>query len=111
MRPPVLRWELLGIPLIFFCGCALHFAFEWSGRLPVVASFAAVNESVWEHLKLAFWPSVAYAVLEYIAFGESEANFVIAKSTGILIMPLCIMVLFYGYTALLGHHLDALPEN
>ena len=78
MRTSPLRWELLGIPLIFFCGSALHFAFEWSGRLPVVAPFAAVNETV---------------------------NFAIAKAVGIFLMPLLIVLLFYGYTALVGHHI------
>jgi hypothetical protein len=99
-----LHWELVGIPLIFFSGSALHFAFEWCGRLPVVAPFAAVNESVWEHLKLAFWPAVVYAAVEYLAFGRDTVGFCAAKSAGVLAMPLCIVILFYGYKALLGHH-------
>ena len=103
-KAALLRWELLGIPLIFFSGSALHFAFEWSGRPLVVAPFAAVNESVWEHLKLAFWPALAYALIEYGFFGRHAANFAIAKAVGILLMPLLIVLLFYGYTALLGHH-------
>ena len=105
MQPSVLQWELIGIPLVFFCGSALHFAYEWSGRLSAVAPFVPVNESIWEHLKLAYWPSVVYAALEYLAFGRGTEGFVAAKSAGILIMPLCIVVLFYGYTALLGRHI------
>ena len=105
MRAELLRWELVGIPIIFFCGSALHFAFEWCGRSPIVAPFAAVNESVWEHLKLAFWPAVVYAVVEYFAFGRDVAGFGWAKSAGILAMPLCIVLLFYSYKALLGHHI------
>lgn len=104
LRAELLRWELVGIPIIFCCGSALHFAFEWCGRLPIVAPFAAVNESVWEHLKLAFWPAVLYAVVEYAAFGKDVAGFGVAKSVGILAMPLCVVLLFYGYKALLGHH-------
>ena len=104
MRAESLVWELLGIPLIFSSGSALHFAFGWCGRTPLVAPFAAVNESVWEHLKLAFWPSVAYAAVEYMAFGKDTASFATAKSTGILLMPICIVLLFYSYKALVGHH-------
>lgn len=104
VRAELLRWELLGILLVFFSGSALHFAFEWCGRTPLVAPFAAVNESVWEHLKLAFWPSVAYASMEYCFFGRHMANFVIAKAVGIALMPLTIVLLFYCYTALVGHH-------
>ncbi|MEA3345201.1 MAG: DUF6512 family protein [Chloroflexota bacterium] len=105
MRSGWLRWELLGIPLIFLAGSTLHFVFAWCGRAPFVAPFAAVNESTREHLKLAFWPSVIYAAVEYIAFGRKTPSFAVAKSVGILIMPLCVVVLFYGYKVLLGHHL------
>ena len=104
MKAQWLRWELVGIPLIFFAGSALHFAFDWCGRRPIVAPFAAVNESVWEHLKLAFWPAVVYAVFEYVAFGKDAAGFIPSKSVGVLLMPICIVILFYGYKALLGHH-------
>jgi len=104
LRAEWLRWELVGVPVIFLSGSALHFAFEWCGRSPLIAPFAAVNESVWEHLKLAFWPAVVYAIIEYVAFGKHVAGFGLAKSVGILAMPLCIVLLFYGYKALLGHH-------
>jgi len=46
LRAECLRWELVGVPLIFFSGSALHFAFEWCGPAPITAPFAAVNESV-----------------------------------------------------------------
>jgi hypothetical protein len=104
LRAELLRWELIGIPVIFFSGSALHFAFEWCGGSPLLAPFAPINESVWEHLKLAFWPAVVYASIEYVAFGKHVAGFGLAKSVGILAMPLCIVLLFYGYKSLLGHH-------
>ena len=101
-----LGWELVGIVLIFFAGSALHFTFAWCGRAPIVAPFAPVNESVWEHLKMAFWPAVVYAAAEYLAFGHEVDGFLAAKSAGIVLMPICIVVLFYGYKAVLkGHRL------
>jgi len=105
MRASLLRWELIGIPAIFLSGSALHFAYQLSGRLAVVAPFVAVNESVWEHLKLSFWPAVVYALVEYSFFGRHTVNFAIAKAAGVLLMPLLIVLLFYGYTALTGHHI------
>ncbi|MCW4022413.1 MAG: DUF6512 family protein [archaeon] len=32
---------------------------------PFVGAFSAVNESVWEHLKLGFWPLILYTAIEY----------------------------------------------
>ena len=42
--------------LIWISGTLLHFAYEISGRNPLVSLFAPINESVWEHYKLAFFP-------------------------------------------------------
>ena len=101
----IFQWELAGIFLIFICGSFLHFMFELWGRWPPVAFIAAVNESVWEHFKLAFWPALIYAVVEFFPFKGLTKNFWTAKAYGILAMPLIIASIFYGYTALLGHHL------
>jgi hypothetical protein len=101
----ILCWELGGIAFIVVLGSVLHFAFEWSGREIPVAPIAAVNESVWEHLKLGFWPALIYAALEYSRFGKSANNFPFAKTLGIYLIPITIVVLYYAYTAILGHGL------
>ena len=105
MKRRILLWELAGIIFIVVLGTVLHFAFEWSGRLTPVGAIAAVNESVWEHLKLGFWPALAYAVLEYSRFGKSANNFSFAKTLGIYLIPVTIVALYYSYTAILGHGL------
>jgi len=99
----ILRWELEGIVFIVVLRSVLHFAFEWSGRWIPIAPIAAVNESVWEHLKLGFWPALVYAALEYSRFGKSVKNFFFAKTLGIYLIPIIIVVLYYSYTAILGH--------
>ena len=105
MKKSVLRWELGGIFFIVVVGSLLHFAFEWSGRAIPIAPIAAVNESIWEHLKLGFWPALVYAALEYSRFGKSANNFSLAKTLGIHLIPISIVVLYYAYTAILGHGL------
>jgi hypothetical protein len=105
VKKSILLWELAGIVFIVVLGTILHFAFEWSGRWIPIAPIAAVNESVWEHLKLGFWPALAYAALEYSRFGKSANNFFLAKTLGIYLIPITIVVLFYSYTAILGHDL------
>ena len=46
--------------LTALAGAGLHFVYELC-PLPIVGLFAPVNESVWEHLKLFFWPFLAAA--------------------------------------------------
>ena len=95
-------WQLTGILVISVAGSLLHFAFEWSGRLLPVALIAAVNESVWEHLKLAFWPSIIFTALEYQFIREYVKNFLTAVTAGLCLTPIVIISVFYSYTSLIG---------
>jgi len=90
MKRSVLRWELVGIGVIFIVGAIFHFLFEWAGGWSPVGVIAAVNESVWEHFKIAFWPALIYAIIEYPFLKRSVNNFFIAKAIGIYIMPVVI---------------------
>ena len=105
MKRSVLRWELVGIIVISVLGSILHFAFDWSGQLEPVGVIAAVNESVWEHFKIGFWPALFYAVFEYRYLKGSTNNFIIAKAAGIYVIPIAIAILFYSYTAIVGQEI------
>lgn len=48
----------LAFALAGAAGCGLHFAYALAPS-PLVGLFAPVSESVWEHLKLLFWPFLA----------------------------------------------------
>ena len=100
MKKSVLKWELVGIVFIVVIGGALHFAFELSGGWRPLALIAAVNESVWEHLKLGFWPALIYFLIEYRFINKYSGNLLFAKAIGILLIPVAITVLFYAYTAI-----------
>ena len=102
MKKPILKWELIGIAVIASVGAVLHFAFEWSGELRPIGIFAAVNESVWEHLKLTYWPALIYAAIEYRKLQNLTDNFTVAKTAGLYVMPAAIIALFYAYTAITG---------
>ena len=102
MQRSVLKWELFGILFISLIGALFHFVFDWSGELPVVGAFVAVNESVFEHLKLTFWPFLIWAAIEYRYIRNSANNFIIAKTAGLYVMPVTIIVLFYSYTTITG---------
>ncbi len=65
---------------------------------------SAVNESTWEHLKIAFWPALAFSVAEYIFLSPVPGNFVFGKAVGLAIIPLTIIIIFYSYTYILGRH-------
>lgn len=76
----VLIYEIIGTAFIIFLGSAFHFTYELSGRLAVVGAFSAVNESVWEHLKLSFWPSLIWLFIEYLPIKKLTNNFFESKT-------------------------------
>jgi hypothetical protein len=99
MKNQILKWEIIGIIFIVLAGGLLHFVFEWAGGWRPLAVIAAVNESTWEHLKLAFWPALIWFLIEIFYISKTSNNFYFAKAVGILMMPVSITVLFYAYTA------------
>lgn len=100
------KWILYGIPFIFLAGSALHFAYDLFWNSPAVGMFSAVNESTWEHMKLALFPNVLWWWLYYPV---SRSNYGIQGDRwfrGALCSLCCslllIPVLFYGYTGAFG---------
>ena len=98
-------YELVGMVVIIILGTLLHFTFEWSGFQEIVGVFSAVNESVWEHLKIAFMPSILWLIIEYRFLYKKANNFFFAKAIGIYSIMIIIPVIFYTYTIFIEHNL------
>ena len=89
---------------IFVCilGTLLHFTYEFFGENIFVASFSAINESVWEHLKLLFFPMLLTTIIGYFYIEKNAPNFLCSKSLGILASMSFIIIFFYTYTGIIG---------
>jgi len=101
----ILKFEILGMIFISIFGSLLHFTFNFANKFWLVGAFSAVNESTWEHLKLAIVPAIVWIILESKVFKLKANNFLFAKALGAYLMPILIVVLFYSYTAILGYNL------
>jgi hypothetical protein len=97
------KWLIFGGIFIALVGTVLHFAFSSTKWIPI-GLFAPVNESPWEHLKLVFWPAMLILIFEYLFVYKKDPpnNFFLAKTVGIMVMPIVILGIFYIYTAFLG---------
>lgn len=104
----VLSTEMLGTIFIILLGSALHFTYASSGNNAVVGSFSPVNESVWEHLKMVFWPSFFWILIAKFPLRSSISNFFSAKTIGTYVMVITIPAVFYSYTALVGQSILAI---
>lgn len=92
------KWEFIGVIFIVLIGLFLHFAYELSNSNQFVALIAPVNESIWEHLKMAFYGMLIYAAFEYIFIGKETKNFIFAKAFSSLLAAFLFVVFYYGYT-------------
>ncbi len=99
---------LLEFLIIGIVGTLWHFIYEWSGDNAVVGIIAPVNESVWEHLKLLFFPTVIYSVIEYFILKDRPENYIAASTLGLFAGMLAIVTFFYTYTGILGYNVSAL---
>ncbi len=105
---PLLRSTLAGILFVSLAGSAWHFAYDASGQNPVLAYFAPVNESTWEHMKLLYFPMALYMAAEaYILRGKYPGLFA-ARAAGLTAGLLLIPAIFYTYSGILGRHVPFL---
>lgn len=102
MKHELRRWEIAGFLVTAGLGSLLHFVFDWSGRSRIVAAFAAVNESTWEHMKLLFIPFLLFTVAEFIVFSEAFRNFFAVKAVAVLLGLIAIPALYYTLTGMFG---------
>jgi hypothetical protein len=103
----LIAWHWGGLLSLLVVGTLLHFTFQWSGRSPLVGVFSAVNESVWEHLKLGFWSLLWFSLVEFWVLRSVAHNYWAAKAAGLLVMHGFILLVFYSQQAVLGRSLLA----
>ena len=90
----------------FICihyGSFVSFFYEWSSYNKIIGILFPANESTWEHLKLAILPTILY-----FAFGKifiKNDNYLFALFISLLVPIVVIPILFYTYTAVIGHEI------
>ncbi len=101
-KKKILRFQIFSVIFTWILGTILHFLYEWSGDNKIIASFSAVNESTWEHLKLVFFPMLVTTIIGFFVIGKDNNKFWCAKTLGIILAMSFIVVFFYTYTGIIG---------
>ena len=96
------KFTLGGILWTLVIGTSSHFFYQWSGENFFVGLVSPVNETVWEHLKLLFFPALLYMLWEKVwldeRYPESFCRNLLGLWAGLAVMP----ILYYGYTLFTG---------
>ncbi len=102
MKKPLFIWQIAGFIFTGLFGVLLHFLVQLTGGNSIVASFSAVNESVWEHMKILFFPMFAFALIESRYIGKEYKGFWCVKLLGIILGVLLIPVIYYTLNGAFG---------
>ena len=106
MKQTTAHWQVAGFIFTAILGTFLHFLFDWSKQNIVAALFSAVNESIWEHMKLLYYPMFIFALIENRFLGKQYDHFWCVKLIGSLLGILLIPTFYYTYTGILGSSAD-----
>ena len=93
---------IIGIIFVLLAGTLAHFLYDLSDNNHVIGLFTPVNESIWEHMKLVFFPMLLYSFFMIRRLKEDYPSIISSLCLGILTGTTLIPVLFYAYTGLLG---------
>jgi hypothetical protein len=105
MKRTVWLWQLMGFAVTSLLGTILHFLYNLTGGAAWVAPFSGVNESTFEHMKLLFWPMLAFALFQSIFFRDRR-DFWCVKLRGISLGLALIPIIFYTYNGAVGKSPD-----
>ena len=104
LKKSVFGWQIAGFLFTSVAGTLLHFLYDWTGENPLAGLFSAVNESIWEHMKLIYFPMLLFSLVQR-KFAD-DSSFWCIKLAGILTALILIPVLYYTYTGALGISAD-----
>jgi hypothetical protein len=77
----------------------LHFLFDWTRHNKFIGVIAAVNESYWEHIKIAVWPVLLVQLGLFAAGGFQFSSFIPAATIALFSIPIAMIGLVFLYKA------------
>ncbi|MEG0510532.1 MAG: DUF6512 family protein [Clostridia bacterium] len=84
-------------PLFFLLlyGTFFHYVYDAIGSNLIINMFVPINESVWEHMKMLFYPSLAFFLLNYM--DNTGSTYIVSYVTGVTFSIVFCIVSYYIY--------------
>ena len=105
MKKTIYRAQLAAFLFTCVTGTLVHFLYDAFPDFPLTAVISSVNESVWEHMKLLYFPMFVAALAQRLFPFAQRQDFWCIKLSGIITGLFLIPALYYTYTGALGIHL------
>lgn len=98
------KLTFIGIIFAIILGTISHNVYPWTGNNFIAGLFSPVNESIWEHMKIAFFPMLIYSFYMNKKLKKYYPCVTSALCFGILLSTALVPVIFYTYSGILGYH-------
>ena len=85
--------------IIAVVGTLAHFLYDLTNHNKFIGLFTAVNESTWEHIKIALTPILLCGLYDGFVYGENP-NYFLAKFVSLMTPIIVIPCIFYGYKSI-----------
>lgn len=95
-------YMIAGIVFVSVLGTLFHFTYNWTENNILIGLFTPVNESIWEHTKLIFFPMLIYSLYLNKKISTKYPCINSAMISGALCGVAMIIVLFYTYSGIIG---------
>jgi len=106
------KWIIIRSALYLVIFILLHYAYDWFPN-PVFAVFSGIDESVYQHMKIAFYAYIILIVIEFLIFRKkierSQAYF-FTRLFSTVIIPWIVFVLFFIGRALYPYEFPEIIE-
>lgn len=96
----LLLWDVLLFAFLGITGPLLHDAAELP--IPLIRFVTPVNESIWEHLKLLFFPALLVSIIRRLVTGKLQHGILMTFAEGLLLSMLLMVTVFYTYSGVIG---------
>ena len=96
-----LRLEIAGPFIVFIIASFLHYIYDVSPNV-LTSLFGAVNESIWEHIKIFSIAYIFYSFIEMLWARPELKRFVVAKTLGVIVQGALIPIAYYAYSVFTG---------
>lgn len=88
--------SIISLIIVIALGTLGHFVFSWTNSI-LFALFFPINESIFEHMKLTFFPFLFVGLFRYTKLEKNKYFLKLVISS--LIGTICIPILYYFYTS------------
>lgn len=91
-----MNFMIISIIIISIIGTLSHFLYDIFKHNKIIGLFASVNESTWEHIKIALTPTIIWGLIDGYIYGINS-NYFLAKFISLIVIIILMPLLYYGY--------------